>query len=198
MAEQVSETLLGEMRGAVVRLSDAFHAVATGPARRRQLLTPVGLVFFFGLLAAVVFGGVFTDRAFSLPPLFPGAVGSGVGFALLGAGLALWVWCVSLFQRARGTPVPVNPPRELVVVGPYAWVRNPMMTGVFACLFGLGFALHSITMVLVWTPVFVVLDILELKLVEEPELERRLGAAYVEYRSRVPMFVPRMFRPERP
>jgi protein-S-isoprenylcysteine O-methyltransferase Ste14 len=32
----------------------------------------------------------------------------------------------------------VNPPRELVVAGPYGWVRNPMLTGVFATLFGLG------------------------------------------------------------
>jgi hypothetical protein len=32
---------------------------------------------------------------------------------------------------------------------------------------------------------------MELKLVEEPELERRLGATYREYRERVPMLIPR-------
>jgi protein-S-isoprenylcysteine O-methyltransferase Ste14 len=177
-----------------VKLSDAFYALATGPERRRQLLTPVGLVFFFGMLAAVIFGSLSTDRALALPRLLPGVVGSSVGVVLLALGLALWGWCVKLFRRARGTPVPVNPPRGLVLVGPYAWVRNPMLTGVFACLFGLGFILHSVSLVFVWTPAFIFLDALELKLVEEPELERRFGAKYSEYRCRVPMFFPRIVR----
>lgn len=104
---------------------------------------------------------------------------------------AVVAWCVVLFWRARGTPVPFNPPRELVVVGPYAWVRNPMLIAAFVWLSGLGFLLHSISMVFVWTPLFIVANAIELKLVEEPELERRIGASYSEYRRRVPMFVPR-------
>ena len=99
--------------------------------------------------------------------------------------------CVSLFAKAKGTPVPFNPPREFVVSGPYAWVRNPMLTGAFACLFGVGFLLHSLSIVLLWIPLFVVANVVELKRVEEPELERRFGASYVEYRNRVPMFFPR-------
>ncbi len=86
----------------------------------------------------------------------------------------------------------MNPPQELVAVAPYCWVRNPMLTGVFATLFGLGFVVHSVGIVLIWTPLFVVLNAIELKLVEEPELERRLGPKYVEYRRRVPMFIPRV------
>jgi len=67
-----------------------------------------------------------------------------------------------------------------------------MFTGVFTCLFGLGFILHSVSMVFIWTPVFFVFNVLSLKLVEEPELERRFGESYKEYRRRVPMFVPRV------
>ena len=174
--------------------SDVFYSVATGPERRRRLLTPVGLVVFSGLLLLVVFGSLRTDRALGLPPLLPGAVGTAVGAPLLAVGLMLWAWCILLFRRGKGTPVPFNPPRELVVVGPYAWVRNPMLTAVFACLFGLGFFLHSLSMVLVWTPVFILANAIELKLVEEPELERRFGASYGDYRRRVPMFVPRVAR----
>jgi len=174
-----------------VKPSDVFYAVATGPERRRRVLTLVGLVIFFGLLFLVIFGSLSTDRALALPQLLPGALGSGVGVVLLAVGLVLWGWCVTLFRRARGTPVPFNPPRELVVVGPYAWVRNPMLTGVFACLFGLGFILHSVSMVLVWTPAFLLVNAIALKLVEEPELERRFGASYSKYRRRVPMFIPR-------
>lgn len=174
-----------------MRPVDVFYSVTTGSVRRRRLLTPVGLVVFAGLLLLVVFGSLYMDGALGLPRLLPGTLGPAIGVPLLGAGLVLWVWCVVSFMRARGTPVPFNPPRELVTVGPYAWARNPMLTGVFACLFGLGFVLHSLSMVFVWTPVFLVANIIELKLVEEPELERRFGTSYSEYRRRVPMFVPR-------
>ena len=67
-----------------------------------------------------------------------------------------------------------------------------MLTGVFACLFGLGFLLHSLSTVFIWTPMFVLFNLLELKIVEEPELERRFGESYVAYKRRVPMFVPRV------
>ncbi len=175
-----------------MRPVDVFYSVTTGSRRRRLFLTPVGLAVFAGLLLLVVLGSLFTDRALGLPRLLSGALGSVIGVALLAPGVMLCAWCVVLFWRARGTPVPFNPPRELVVVGPYAWVRNPMLTGVFACLFGLGFVLHSLSLVVVWTPVFVLVNAIELKLVEEPELERRLGTSYSEYRKRVPMFVPRV------
>lgn len=181
----------------VRKLSRLFYTIATGPESRRRFMTPVGLVLFFGLLAVVLVAGLVTDRFLSLPPLLPGTPGTSIGLLLLGSGAALWIWCASLFRRARGTPVPFNPPPALVLAGPYRWVRNPMITGVFTALFGLGFALHSISMVLIWTPLFVLIEILELKLVEEPELERRLGQAYVEYKSRVPMFIPGLFGREK-
>ena len=169
---------------------EVFYAVATGPERQRRLLTPVGLLIFTGLLLLVVFGSLFTDRALGLPRLLPGAAGSLIGLFLLAVGLPLWGWCILVFRRARGTPVPFNPPRELVVVGPYAWMRNPMVMGVFASLFGVGFLFHSLSMVCVWTVLFA-LNAIELKLVEDPELELRFGASYTAYRRRVPMFVPR-------
>ena len=169
-------------------LVDLLYAVTTGPERRRRLLAPIGLIFAVGLLLLVVFGGLFTDRALALPPLLPGALGGSIGAGLLAAGLVLWVWCLTLF-KAKG--VPFNPPSELVVAGPYAWVRNPMLSGLCVALFGAGFTLHSVSMVFLWTPAFVLFNVMELKLVEEPELERRLGATYKEYRKRVPMLIPK-------
>jgi len=153
-------------RGGEVKPSDVLYAVATGPERRRRLLTPVGLLIFIALLLLVVFGSLFTDRALNLARLLPGALGLSVGILLLAAGLALWGWCVISFSRGRGTPVPFNPPRELVVVGPYARVRNPMLTGVFSCLSGIGFILHSASMIFVWTPFFILLNAIQVKLVE--------------------------------
>jgi protein-S-isoprenylcysteine O-methyltransferase Ste14 len=172
-------------------IADFFHEVATGPKRRRTLLTPVGFLAFGGSLVVVIAGGLLTDRALGLPRLMPGTMGLVVGTPFLVAGALLSGWCVVRFWRARGTPIPVNPPKELIASGPYAWVRNPMLTGVLGALFGLGLVLHSIGVTLIWTPAYVLLHLIELKRVEEPELERRFGASYMEYKKRVPMFIPR-------
>ena len=174
-----------------MRLDDLFYSIATGSKRLRLLLTPVGLVVFFGMLHLVVFGSLYMDQALSFPKLLSGPTGTHIGVVLLSIGLVIWAWCVVWFSKAKGTPVPFNPPRELVTVGPYAWSRNPMLIGVFAFLFGIGFLLHSVSMVFVWTPEFVIFNVLELKLIEEPELERRFGESYIEYRRRVPMFIPK-------
>jgi protein-S-isoprenylcysteine O-methyltransferase Ste14 len=190
-----AESLAGHAhRGGELSLADLIHRVATGSRRRRAWLTPVGLVVFCGSLLLVVVGGVVIDRVLHLRPLLPGPVGLTVGTFLLAVGLVLCAWCVVRFRRAAGTPVPMNPPTELVVAGPYRWTRNPMLTGVFTGLFGLGIQLHSFGMVVVSIPAYMLLHVLELKMVEEPELERRFGASYAEYRRQVPMFWPRFWR----
>jgi protein-S-isoprenylcysteine O-methyltransferase Ste14 len=60
--------------------------------------------------------------------------------------------------------------------------------------FGLGFAFASPSLVFVFTPLFVLANLWELKKIEEPELVRRFGDEYVVYRNRTPMFVPRFGR----
>jgi protein-S-isoprenylcysteine O-methyltransferase Ste14 len=174
-----------------VSLVDYLHAAATGPRKRRQRLTPLGLLIFGSSLAVVLVGGLKTDQWLDLPRLAPGVVGLTAGSVVLALGGSLCAWCVARFSRARGTPVPMNPPDELIVSGPYAWVRNPMLTGVFLCLVGLGLLLHSVGVSLIWTPAYALVHSAELKWVEEPELVRRFGAAYEEYRTAVPRFIPR-------
>ena len=164
---------------------EILYAVASGPERRRALLTPVGLLIITVLMFLVVVGSLFTDRMLALPKLLPGTSGSLIGLLLLAAGLPLWACCVVVFGRAKGTPVPFNPPRQLIMTGPYGFTRNPMATGVFACLFGLGFLFESVSMVFVWTPMTFGLHALALKRVEEPELELRFG---LQYRSTAGVF----------
>jgi protein-S-isoprenylcysteine O-methyltransferase Ste14 len=65
-----------------------------------------------------------------------------------------------------------------------------MLTGVFALLFGLGFCLRSISLLVVFTPLFILINVWELKAIEEPELIKRLGQEYIEYRNTTPMFFP--------
>jgi protein-S-isoprenylcysteine O-methyltransferase Ste14 len=175
-------------------LLQVFHSVATGSRWKRELLTPVGFLIFGATLAAVLVLGLSTDKLLRMPELLPGSVGVALGVVLVVMGSLLCGWCVLRFRAARGTPVPFNPPEDLIVVGPYLWMRNPMVTGVFGLLFGIGLLLQSVSIVFIWTPLYVLAHVVELKKVEEPELELRFGEAYAEYKRRTPMFIPRPWR----
>jgi len=167
-----------------------LHKAATGTRKTRVLLTPVG-VFVFGLFSALfVLAGVMVDRVFNLPGLLPESVRLPVSIPVVLAGVLLTAWSAFHFLKVKGTPVPFNPPAKVVDTGPYRYVRNPMLSGVFLFLFGLGFALNSVSLVLVFTPLYVLINVWELKHIEEPELVRRLGNDYVDYRRRTPMFIP--------
>lgn len=174
------------------RLIGIFYRVATGSRKTRNLLTPAGAIFFFGLIALLIFVALQVDECLDFPELLPTSLNIIVSVPIIAIGLFLMIWSVLNFVRVKGTPVPFNPPPKLVTTGPYAHVRNPMLTGVFVLLFGLGVLLRSISLVSIFTPVFILFNMWELKAVEERELERRLGEDYVEYKKRVPMFIPRL------
>ena len=172
------------------RLIGMFYRAATGSRKTRNLLTPAGAVFFFGLIALFVFVALQVDKCLGFPKLLPTSLNIIVSVPLIAIGLFLMIWSVLQFVSVRGTPVPFNPPPKLVTTGPYAHVRNPMVTGVFVLLFGIGVLLRSISLVSIFTPLFILFNVWELKAVEERELEKRLGNDYVEYKKRTPMFIP--------
>ena len=106
------------------------------------------------------------------------------------AGFALFAWCISLFVRVgKGTLAPWDPTRRLVIVGPYRYVRNPMITGVLAMLAGEAMFLGS-QVLAIWTVTFFVINNVYFLILEEPGLERRFGASYLEYKSVVPRWLP--------
>jgi len=181
------------MERRVLNLRELIHGVATGPKKRRARLTPVGLAVFGSSLAVVILGGFLTDRWLEMPALPRSSAWVAGGLSILLLGFLLCGSCVALFLRARGTPVPLNPPEDLLQAGLYGRTRNPMLTGVFLALFGVGVLLHSLSIVLIWTPGYILIHVLELKLFEEPDLERRFGLAYADYRKRVPIFFPRLW-----
>jgi protein-S-isoprenylcysteine O-methyltransferase Ste14 len=121
------------------------------------------------------------------------APGTGiVGALLIAAGVALVVWTVRLFVTVgRGTLAPWDPTSELVVLGPYRLVRNPMITGVATILAGLALFFRSWGIALEFA-IFLVVNAIYFPLVEEPGLRRRFGAEYEEYRARVPRWLPRV------
>jgi protein-S-isoprenylcysteine O-methyltransferase Ste14 len=113
-----------------------------------------------------------------------------LGLGLIAGGLALWGWTVRLFARiGQGTLAPWDPTRHLVVEGPYAHVRNPMITAVLAVLLGEA-ALFGSPALLIWAAIFFAVNWVYFVLSEEPGLERRFGDEYRAYRRSVPRWIP--------
>jgi len=107
----------------------------------------------------------------------------------LGAGLALW--CVLAFALVgRGTPAPFDPPRRLVMQGPYRFVRNPMYLGAGIALAGAALFFRSATLA-AFTALFFVITHLFVLIYEEPTLRRMFGEDYRAYCRRVHRWRPR-------
>ncbi len=107
------------------------------------------------------------------------------------AGAALALASVATFVvRGRGTPAPFDPPRLFVASGPYAWVRNPMYIGGFLVLAGYALCALSVAALLVSFAMIAAAHLFVV-LYEEPNLERRFGESYREYRRKTPRWIPR-------
>lgn len=165
--------------------------LATGSQKVRNFFTPIGAIFFGLLVFLFIFLALKIDRLIGITGIFPRSMSLILAALFFLAALILIGWSVLTFLRAKGTPVPLNPPPRVVTTGPYAYVRNPMLTGVFALLFGIGALLGSFSLLVILTPLFILANVWELKAIEEPELIKRLGQDYVEYRKNTPMFFPR-------
>ncbi len=167
-----------------------LYNLATSSRKGRNLFTPIG-AFIYGLLTfSFVIIALQVDRLLGITDIFPRALSIILALPIFSFALFFIGWSVLNFLRAKGTPVPFNPPPQLVTTGPYAYVRNPMLTGVFALLFGFGVLLGSASLLVIFTPLFIFINVWELKAIEEPELLKRLGQDYIEYRKRTPMFFP--------
>ncbi len=176
------------------RWIDFLYSIATGSRKVRNFFTPVGALFYGLLILAFVLLALRLDHWLGLLVLFSPAWRIVLSLPLFALALLLIGWSVANFIKVKGTPVPFNPPPRLVTSGPYAYSRNPMLTGVFALLMGLGLLLGSLSLLVFFTPLFIALNVWELKAIEEPELVKRLGQDYVAYRRRTPMFLPKLTR----
>jgi protein-S-isoprenylcysteine O-methyltransferase Ste14 len=167
-----------------------LYHVATGSRKIRNLFTPIGAIFYGLLIFSFVVVALQVDRLLGIGGIFPQSLSIILALPLFLIALFLLGWSILNFFKAKGTPVPFNPPPHLVTTGPYAYVRNPMLTGIFALLFGFGVLFGSVSLIVVFTPLFILINVWELKVIEEPELIKRLGEDYIEYRKRTPMFFP--------
>jgi len=123
------------------------------------------------------------------PPWIGPAQMAGLELVALGGGLA--VWCVVTFALVgKGTPAPFDPPRKLVIAGPYRWVRNPMYIGAGLVLVGTALFYRSEALAAFAAAFWVVVHAFVV-LYEEPTLERTFGAQYSDYRNAVHRWLPK-------
>jgi len=127
----------------------------------------------------------------------PALSGAGAaGWLLIAAGIALYVACAfwGFALRGQGTPLPLDPPKKLVVEGPYAVVRNPMYWSVASVMLGEAAVFHSRALAEWATAFFLGANVFVL-FFEEPALRRKFNTEYEEYCRRVPRWLPRFKRP---
>ncbi len=122
----------------------------------------------------------------------PSQIAFWVGLFAVVLGLILVIWTISLFARlGHGTLAPWEPPKRLVVKGPYRYVRNPMIAGALFILLGEALLFQSWP-IGIWMFFFFIANAIYFPLVEEKGLERRFGEEYVLYGKNVPRWIPRL------
>jgi protein-S-isoprenylcysteine O-methyltransferase Ste14 len=118
------------------------------------------------------------------------------GLALIAAGAAVLVHAFARFVLdGLGTPAPAAPPEHLVVRGLYRHVRNPMYVAVVTVIVGQALVLDLALLLYAAAAAAVMATFV--RVWEEPDLRRRFGASYDEYRRAVPGWWPRL-RPWEP
>jgi protein-S-isoprenylcysteine O-methyltransferase Ste14 len=113
------------------------------------------------------------------------------GWLPMVAGVLIYLGCVWDFMRARGTPAPIDAPKELVVRGLYRYVRNPMYVGVLLTIIGEAVYFEAGLLVVYAALTFLVVHTFVTQY-EEPTLQRLFGEAYARYRRQVGRWVPRL------
>src|SRR5262245_15104460 len=107
------------------------------------------------------------------------------GILVGAAGAALVLSCILCFVFVgHGTQAPFDPPRRLVVRGPYGLVRNPMYLGAAAAMLGAAFFYQSFALA-VYVVAFFAVTHLFVVAYEEPTLSRTFGPEYEAYRRSV-------------
>ena len=161
----------------------------------RTIIVLPGTVLFF--IPALIL--MFTANSRFPPELItPSQICFWLALLAAGTGVALCVWTAKLFTKyGDGTPAPWDPPRKLVIIGPYRYVRNPMISGVLLLLLAEALLFHSWP-ITAWMILFLVGNAIYFPLVEEKGLEKRFGDEYLEYKARVPRWIPRLRPWEKP
>jgi protein-S-isoprenylcysteine O-methyltransferase Ste14 len=142
----------------------------------------IGVVLVYLPAQALSWAGIGRPVRFALPQI--------AGAIATVAGGALAVWCILSFAvLGRGTPAPFDPPRRLVIRGPYRYVRNPMYLGAGLALAGAALFYQS-GVLLAYAAGFLLVMHAFVVLYEEPTLRQTFGEDYEAYSQKVHRWLP--------
>ena len=114
-----------------------------------------------------------------------------LGLAPMVVGLAMYLWCAWDFAVfGRGTPLPLDAPKQLIAHGLYRFVRNPMYVGVLLAILGQALWFGS-AVTLRYALAVALLFHLFVVFYEEPTLRRKFGKSYTQYSLEVPRWLPK-------
>src|SRR5216683_5103334 len=133
---------------------------------------------FVGLLLVFVPDRILTQAGIVRPPVIGPVQIAGMLVVVAGAALAIASVLTFAFV-GKGTPAPFDPPRRLVISGPYRWVRNPMYLGMGIALTGEAIVFPNLTvMILVMVALLFAVVTLSVIRYEERTLRQLFGADY--------------------
>jgi protein-S-isoprenylcysteine O-methyltransferase Ste14 len=120
-----------------------------------------------------------------------------IGTLLLLMGALIYLWTVWDFASlGKGTPLPLDAPRHLVVRGLYRIIRNPMYLGVLLVITGWAGIFASEWLLVYALGVGVVVHLFVV-FYEEPKLSILFGKEYEVYCQDVGRWMPRFTRREK-
>jgi protein-S-isoprenylcysteine O-methyltransferase Ste14 len=149
----------------------------------------IGLVLVYVPSRLLPISGIARAPAVAAPQI------AGLVLATLGGALALWCIVTFIFV-GQGTPAPFDPPRRLVIRGPYHFVRNPMYLGACGVVAGAALYYRSLPLLAYGCALLIATHLLVV-FYEEPTLTRQFGQDYEAYRQRVKRWLPRFSRSSR-
>ena len=118
--------------------------------------------------------------------------GSVIGFGVLALGIMLLLWCVRDFYVAgKGTLAPWDPPKRLVIVGLYRFVRNPMYVAVLTVVLGWTIVFGSVWLAFYMVALAMAFH-LRVMFYEEPRMRQQFAAEWKAYSAAVPRWLPRL------
>lgn len=144
----------------------------------------IGFLLVYAPARVLAWSGITRPAAIAAPQVAGMVVGA--------VGGALALWCILAFAAlGRGTPAPFDPPRRLVIRGPYRFVRNPMYLGAELALGGAALFYESWPL-LGYAALFLLATHLLVVVYEEPTLRQTFGPDYETYCRQVRRWLPRV------
>lgn len=142
-------------------------------------------------LLLTTFGGQFLAMLDARIPFRLPAMLQWLGWSIIIGAFALIASAEYTFlTRGQATGTPNDPPRRLVIAGPYRWMRNPLYVSGIAILWGIAFVQTSPS-VLLFALIVIPAFYLFVVRFEEPRLEKGFGEEYRAYKRQVPRWIPR-------